>query len=63
VQAVRVFSYWQVSICPPREGLPFPPSSEELPTAPTLEEALGKARWRVDRLIERAYDAAGCATM
>ena len=52
LQAVRVFSHWQVSICPLRETLPFPPSSEELPTAPTSEEAFAKARWRIDRLLE-----------
>jgi hypothetical protein len=52
LRATEWLGRWQVSICPLLETLPFPPLSEEFPAAPTLEEALGKARWRVDRLLE-----------
>jgi hypothetical protein len=42
-----------VSISPAIENLPWP-RPEDVPAAPTLEKALGKARWRVDRLLEAA---------
>jgi hypothetical protein len=52
IRATEWLGRWQVALCPLLETLPFPPSSEEFPAAPTLEEAWAKARWRVDRLIE-----------
>ena len=52
LRVIEWLGTWQASICPLRETLPFPPSSEELPTAPTLEEAFAKARWRIDRLLD-----------
>jgi hypothetical protein len=53
LQAVRVFSDWQVAIYPNREGLPFA-LPDDLPSAPSLDEALDKARWRVDHMLEDA---------
>ena len=51
LQAVRIFSDWQCSIYPMREGLP-PPTLGDIIAAPTLDEAFGKARWRVDRMLD-----------
>jgi hypothetical protein len=53
LQAVRVFAHWQIAIYPMREDLPFS-LPDDLPSAPSLDEAFGKARWRVDRLLEAA---------
>ena len=52
LRATEWLGRWQVSICPLRETLPFLSLTEELPNAPTPEEAFAKARWRIDRLLE-----------
>ena len=51
LQAVRIFSDWQCSIYPMREGLP-PPALGSIIAAPTADEVFGKARRLVDRLLD-----------
>ena len=52
LRVIEWMGTWQVSICPLRETLPFLSLTDELPSAPTPEEAFAKAHWRIDRLIE-----------
>ena len=58
LRVIEWLGTWQVSISPLRETLPFLSLTEELPSAPTSEEAFAKARWRVDRLLEEPDEPA-----
>ena len=49
LRVIEWLGTWQASICPLRETLPFPPSSEELPTAPP----------RMRRLLKRGSGSTG----
>ena len=51
LRATEWLGRWEVSISPAMESLRWP-RPEDVPAAATLDEALAKARWRVDRLIE-----------
>ena len=58
LRVIEWMGTWQVSICPLRETLPFLSLTDELPSAPTPEEAFAKARWRV-RSAARGQQGAG----
>jgi hypothetical protein len=57
LHATEWLGRWEVSISPAIENLPWP-RPEDVPAAPTLEEALAKARWRVDRLVKASRGSA-----
>ena len=52
LQAVRIFSDWQVSIYPTRPGLPRA-TLDDIIAAPGASEALACARRRVDHMLDR----------
>jgi hypothetical protein len=45
---------WQVGICPSQSGLPRLPAGEPPACGPTYEQALVRARLRVDELLNNA---------